>query len=187
MQYAIIALIVLVAAALVIVPLVRSPRGAGAGDLDEPAPPHGGAEEEGMAPVEHAGGGDRGGDIGPSEPETAGYPPERVVSPPPAVPRTTPERTVPPSSAPQPPGESGAEELPQSAPPPAGPGRPLGARKTGAVGDAATEEEILRYREALRARTICEYCSTANPPGSKYCKECGELLEKEEGGRGRRG
>ncbi len=102
------------------------------------------------------------------------------------APVPTPEPTVPRPSAPQPPGESGAEELPQAAPPPAGPARPLGARKPGgAVGDSATEEEILRYREALRARTICGYCSTANPPGSKYCKECGERLKAEDARQGR--
>ena len=150
MQYLIIVLIVLVAAALVIVPLVRAPRGAAVGDLDEPAPPRERPEEADM-------------------------------------PDTTPERTAPPSSAPQPPGETGAEELPQSAPPPSAPARPLGATAGAgrAVADPATEEQILRYREALRARTICGYCSTANPPGSKYCKECGEQLGPDEAESGR--
>ncbi len=171
MQYAIIALVVLVAAAVVIVPLVRAPRGTAAGDMDELP-----ADEKDMSGTPWPGEGPRTGDIGPSDPETAGYPPDRVAAPPPPEPRTTPEPTVPRPSAPQPPGESGAEELPQAAPPPAGPTRPLGGKTGGAVADAATEEEILRYREALRARTICGYCSTANPPGSKYCKECGELL-----------
>jgi len=172
MQYLIVVLIVLAAAALVIVPLVRAPRGAGAGDLD--APEEGnvtGPETEGGAPRA----GRRADDVGPAQPETAGFPPTRRTAPPPPTPVTSPEPSVPPPSAPQPPGEAGAEELPQSAPPPAAPARPLGAPVGGRPrADAATEDEILRYRDALKARTVCAYCSTANPPGSKYCRECGE-------------
>ena len=137
MQYIIVAILVLAAVALVIVPLVRTPRDAGAGDIDAPEPQR---RREDVA-----------------EPPVAPAPPE---------PRHTPEPAL------QPPGEAGAEELPQAAPPPAAPARPLGA----ASSDPGTEEEILRYREALRARTICPACSTANPPGSKFCKECGEAL-----------
>jgi len=75
--------------------------------------------------------------------------------------------------APQPvvagaPGETDAEEMPivASPLPPRRPGTEL----------SATEEDVLRYREALRAHTICQFCSAASPPGSKYCKECGKKI-----------
>lgn len=135
MQYVIVAILVLAALALVILPLVRAPHGVGAGDIDIP-------------------------DAQPALEEPA---PREQPSPRPAMA---------PVSAPLPLGEGGTEELPQAAPPPAAPARPLGA----ASADAATEQEILRFREALRARTICPACSTANPPGSKFCRECGEAL-----------
>jgi len=134
MQYIIVAILVVAAVALVILPLVRTPRDAGAGDIDAPEPQR--RREE----------------VAPRQPPAPGP-------------------ALPPSAAPQPPGESGAEELPTEAPPPAAPARPLGA-----AADPATEQEILRYREALRARTICPACSSANAPGSKFCRECGEGL-----------
>ena len=77
---------------------------------------------------------------------------------------------VPPAKPPSPeaPGETDAEEMPIVAPtlPPRRPGTEL----------SATEEEVLRFREALCAHTICQFCSAANPPGSKYCKECGKKI-----------
>lgn len=42
--------------------------------------------------------------------------------------------------------------------------------------DAVLDAHIARYREALRAGTVCENCSVANPPGSRYCSECGRQL-----------
>jgi len=135
MQYVIVGILVVAAVALVLLPLLRTSRGAGAGDIDAPEPQR------------------RREDATPAEPP----------SPAPAVR---------PAAAPRTPGESGAEELPTEAPPPAAPARPLGA----AAADSATEQEILRYREALRARTICPACSTANAPGSRFCRECGEAL-----------
>ncbi|MGH7575123.1 MAG: zinc-ribbon domain-containing protein [Longimicrobiales bacterium] len=39
------------------------------------------------------------------------------------------------------------------------------------------EEEIARYRTALRARTLCRRCGRANPEGSVFCAECGRRLE----------
>ncbi|MFP4624898.1 MAG: zinc-ribbon domain-containing protein [Gemmatimonadota bacterium] len=30
-----------------------------------------------------------------------------------------------------------------------------------------------RYRDALRAGTVCESCRAANPPGSRFCGQCG--------------
>jgi hypothetical protein len=38
------------------------------------------------------------------------------------------------------------------------------------------EREVLRYREALRAGTLCGRCGAANPPGSAYCADCGKRL-----------
>jgi hypothetical protein len=34
----------------------------------------------------------------------------------------------------------------------------------------------MRYREALRANTVCRRCGQANPAGSRYCFECGSTL-----------
>jgi hypothetical protein len=42
--------------------------------------------------------------------------------------------------------------------------------------DAALEEEILTYREALRSGTLCRRCGTPNAPASRYCAECGRRL-----------
>jgi hypothetical protein len=38
------------------------------------------------------------------------------------------------------------------------------------------ENEVLRFREALRAGTVCTRCSQANPPGSRFCGDCGRPL-----------
>nr|PZN90820.1 MAG: hypothetical protein DIU52_06280 [bacterium] len=46
----------------------------------------------------------------------------------------------------------------------------------GARDDGLLEAEIARYREALRAGTVCEHCTFANPPGSRYCADCGRRL-----------
>lgn len=40
----------------------------------------------------------------------------------------------------------------------------------------AIEVEILRYRAAVRAGTVCRKCGQANPDGSVYCYECGGRL-----------
>ena len=42
--------------------------------------------------------------------------------------------------------------------------------------DDRIEREVLRYREALRAGTLCVRCGQANPPGSAYCADCGKRL-----------
>lgn len=44
--------------------------------------------------------------------------------------------------------------------------------------DARIEREVLRYREALRAGTLCARCGQANPPGSAYCSDCGKRLPR---------
>jgi ribosomal protein L40E len=41
---------------------------------------------------------------------------------------------------------------------------------------AALEAEILRYRAAVRAGSVCRKCGQANPAGSAYCYECGSRL-----------
>jgi hypothetical protein len=58
------------------------------------------------------------------------------------------------------------------------------AKSAGAVGPPALEQEILQYREALRAGTLCPKCSFANPAGSRFCSECGTALKPGNGGAG---
>ena len=41
---------------------------------------------------------------------------------------------------------------------------------------ARVEQEVVRYREALRAGTICVRCGQANPAGSRFCGDCGRPL-----------
>jgi hypothetical protein len=38
------------------------------------------------------------------------------------------------------------------------------------------EREVARYREALRAGTLCRKCGEANPQGSRFCGDCGADL-----------
>jgi hypothetical protein len=40
----------------------------------------------------------------------------------------------------------------------------------------AMEAAVARYREALRAGTVCVRCVFANPPGSRFCADCGRPL-----------
>jgi hypothetical protein len=51
------------------------------------------------------------------------------------------------------------------------------AKSAGAVGPPELEQEIMRYREALRSGTLCPKCSFANPAGSRFCAECGTVLD----------
>lgn len=44
--------------------------------------------------------------------------------------------------------------------------------------DEAIEREVARYREALRARTLCVRCHFPNPAGSSYCADCGTRLAR---------
>lgn len=48
------------------------------------------------------------------------------------------------------------------------------AKSAGAIGSPELEREILQYREALRAGTLCARCMTANPAGSRFCAQCGK-------------
>jgi hypothetical protein len=45
-----------------------------------------------------------------------------------------------------------------------------------ATDEATVEQEILRYRAALRSDGVCKRCGQANPDGSRYCYECGRSL-----------
>ena len=42
--------------------------------------------------------------------------------------------------------------------------------------DGEIRQEVDRYRAAIKARTLCERCLTANPARSSYCSECGSAL-----------
>lgn len=41
------------------------------------------------------------------------------------------------------------------------------------------EADVRRYRDAVAAGTVCESCRAANPPGSRFCTECGRELPGE--------
>ena len=47
-----------------------------------------------------------------------------------------------------------------------------------AMRDATVEEDIARYRAALRADTVCARCGQANPGDARYCYECGRTLPR---------
>ena len=67
---------------------------------------------------------------------------------------------------------------------PAGVGNPAvpAAHEDDAVDTAATEDElereVLRYRAAVRAGTVCRKCGQANPADSAFCFECGAPLPR---------
>ena len=42
--------------------------------------------------------------------------------------------------------------------------------------DGEIKHEVDRYRAAIKAKTLCDHCLTANPAGSTYCGECGRSL-----------
>ena len=44
--------------------------------------------------------------------------------------------------------------------------------------DDELEREVLRYRDAVRAGTVCPKCGQANPVDSSYCYECGARLPR---------
>lgn len=46
--------------------------------------------------------------------------------------------------------------------------------------DAADlEADVRRYREALKAGTVCPRCQHANPPEARFCAECGRDLDED--------
>jgi len=50
------------------------------------------------------------------------------------------------------------------------------ASATGGEDGPGLRAEVDRYREALRAGTLCGHCGQANDPGSRFCAECGKPL-----------
>jgi hypothetical protein len=42
--------------------------------------------------------------------------------------------------------------------------------------DGEIRNEVERYRAAIKAKTLCDHCLTANPRDSAYCSECGRSL-----------
>jgi hypothetical protein len=57
------------------------------------------------------------------------------------------------------------------------------AQEPAAAPDAAVDElelEVMRYRTAVRAGTVCRKCGQANPAESMFCFDCGERLPRDE-------
>lgn len=50
------------------------------------------------------------------------------------------------------------------------------AKSAGAIGSPDVEREILAYRDALRAGTVCARCAAANPAASRFCAQCGKAI-----------
>jgi hypothetical protein len=44
------------------------------------------------------------------------------------------------------------------------------------LSEEALNEQVARYRDAIRRSTLCDRCLTANPVDSKFCAECGRAL-----------
>lgn len=42
------------------------------------------------------------------------------------------------------------------------------------------EADVRRYREALRAGTLCRRCAEANGPSAQFCTRCGSALPRPE-------
>jgi hypothetical protein len=55
--------------------------------------------------------------------------------------------------------------------------QPFDAPEPAPPDDEALEAEIARYREALRAGTLCRRCGEPNPAGARFCANCGRRLE----------
>ena len=52
-----------------------------------------------------------------------------------------------------------------------------GGTKPGeALSEQALNEQVARYRAALRKGTLCERCLAANSASSRYCSDCGSAL-----------
>jgi hypothetical protein len=52
-----------------------------------------------------------------------------------------------------------------------------GAAKPGErLSEQALDEQVARYRTAIRKGTLCERCLTANSAHSRYCSDCGSAL-----------
>lgn len=42
--------------------------------------------------------------------------------------------------------------------------------------DDELENEVARYREAIKAGTLCSRCGEANPVDARFCRDCGKAL-----------
>jgi hypothetical protein len=160
MEMIIIAGVALIAFAAVLIPLFKQ----GSGNASE-REFEGDPEPGGSRPVPHPASGE--GVIppmaaGPATPVTGA-----AAAPEPDLPETDPSPMV---EAPVP---GGSVRPAPHAPVP-------GAAHVPAAGTPAPEDdleqEVLRYREALRAGTVCNKCGQANPPGSRFCFDCGKAL-----------
>ena len=45
---------------------------------------------------------------------------------------------------------------------------------------AALDADVERYRQALAGGTVCARCQFPNPPGSRFCAECGREVARAE-------
>jgi hypothetical protein len=45
-----------------------------------------------------------------------------------------------------------------------------------AASDESLNQQVERYRDAIKRGTLCERCLAANPGGSRYCADCGKTL-----------
>ncbi|HSJ31761.1 MAG TPA: zinc ribbon domain-containing protein [Longimicrobiales bacterium] len=80
---------------------------------------------------------------------------------------------IPPATTAEPPtGAAG----PAAGAPAAAPEGPDRAALHAAAGEDPIEAEVMRYREAVRAGTVCRKCGQANPADSLYCFDCGARL-----------
>ena len=52
-----------------------------------------------------------------------------------------------------------------------------GSERVTTFSEQALNEQVARYREAMRRGTLCDGCLTANAPGSRFCSECGRALQ----------
>jgi hypothetical protein len=82
-----------------------------------------------------------------------------------------------PEAAPRAEEEEVAAASPPVASPPVARAPECAPREASGTG-GGIEGEVTRYRQALRAGTVCGACHQANPPGSRFCSECGKLLAR---------
>jgi ribosomal protein L40E len=165
MEMIIIAVVAVVAFAAVLVPLFR--RGAGASSdasefgspADRPPPKPKPRQKSTSKPSSRTARPVRGAD-----PEGgAGIVPPMVAGP--ATPVAPTGATVPDAPAEPAVPDARAQSRPEAA------GSPDALER-----DDALEHDVARYRAALRAGTICRKCGEANPPGSRFCADCGSDL-----------
>ena len=51
-----------------------------------------------------------------------------------------------------------------------------GSAQITSFSEQALNDEVARYREAIKRATLCDRCLSANAAGSKFCAECGRPL-----------